>query len=45
MQVLGPLNRISSRLQHIKVDKKKASSFPELFKVLKCHSRSIDFMI
>ena len=45
MQVLGPLKRIIPRLQHIKLDKKKAEAFPELLKVLKCHSRSTDFMI
>ncbi len=43
--VLGPLKRISPGLQHIKLDKKKAEAFPELLKVLECHSRSSDFMI
>jgi hypothetical protein len=45
MHVLGTLKRICPRLQHIKLDKKKAETFPELLEVLKCHSRINDFMI
>jgi len=43
--VLKPLKGISPRLQHIKLDKKKAEAFPELLKVLKCYTRSTEFMI
>ena len=45
MQVLGPLKSICPRLQHDKLDKKKAEAFPELLEVLKCHSRRTHFMI
>ena len=43
--VLRPLKKISPVLQHIKLDKKKADSFPELLLVLKNHTQSTDFMI
>jgi hypothetical protein len=33
-----------SSFQHIKLDMKKAKEFPELLEVLKCHSRSTDFI-
>ena len=43
--VLKPLRVISPSFQHIKLDKKKAEAFPELLEVLKCHTRSMEFMI
>ena len=41
--MLGPLRKISPLLQHIKLDKKKPKSFPELMLVLKNHTQSTDF--
>ena len=43
--VLQPIRAIIPSLQHIKLDKKKAEAFPELLKVLKCHTWSPEFMI
>ncbi len=45
INVLRPLKSISPSLQHIKLDKKRAESCPELVKVLECHSQSTDYMI
>ena len=44
-KVLEPLKGISPLLQHIKLDKKKAEAFPDLLKVLECHTQSTDCMI
>jgi hypothetical protein len=44
-RVLIPLKKIDPLLQHIRLDKKKAESFPELLLVLKNHTQSTDFMI
>ena len=44
-KVLDPLKKIEPLLQHIKLDKKKAESFPDLLLVLKNHTQSTDFMI
>ena len=44
-KVLEPLKGISPLLQHIKLDKKKAEAFPDLLKVLECHTQSADCMI
>ena len=43
--VLRPLSKISPLLQHIKLDKKKADSFPELLLDLQNHTQSTDFMV
>ncbi len=37
--------KINPLLQHVKLDKKKAESFPDLLLVLKNHTKSTDFMI
>ncbi len=42
---LAPLKSISPSLEHIKLDKKKAESFPDMLKVMECHMRSTDYMI
>ena len=43
---LQPLRATNPSLQHIKLDKKKADeAFSELLKVLKCHTRSTEFMM
>jgi hypothetical protein len=44
-RVVGPLRKIRLLLQHIKLDKKKADEFPELFLVLKNHTQSTDFIV
>ncbi len=45
IKVLCPLKSIIPSLQHIKLDKKRAESFPELVKVLECHTHRTDYMI
>ncbi len=45
INMLRPLKSISPSLQHIKLDKKRAESFPDLVKILECHSHSTDCMI
>ena len=45
MKVLGPLKSINPTLQHIKLVKKRAKPFPELLKVLECHTQSTDYVI
>jgi hypothetical protein len=42
---LAPLKSINPSLQHIKLNKKRAESFPDLLKVMECHTRSTDYMI
>jgi len=45
IKMLRPLKSISPSLQHIKLDKKSAESFPEVVKVLECHAQSMDYII
>ncbi len=45
MEVVGTLKRVCPSLEHIKLDKKRAELFPDLLKVLECHSKSTDYMI
>ncbi len=44
-RVLDPLKKMNPLLQHIRLDKKKAESFPDLLLVLNNHTKSTDFMI
>ena len=44
-KLLDPLKKIDPLLQHIKLDKKKVESFPDLLLVLKNRTQSTDFMI
>ena len=45
IELLGTLKSICPSLQNIKLDKKRAESFPDLLQVIECHSRSTDYMI
>jgi hypothetical protein len=44
-KVVDILKKMSPDLKHIKLDKKASERFPDLLKVLKCHTLSTDYMI
>ena len=45
IELLGTLKSICPSLQNIKLDKKRAESFPDLLQIFECHTRSTDYMI
>jgi len=44
-KALDHLKKIDPMIQHVKLGKKKVKAFPDLLKVLRCHSSCTDFMI